>query len=1255
LGEKLSPVFTAAGQLVGERYRVEHSLGHGGMARVYRALDERSGQYVALKQLSIEEDRPAAAQAMFEREYHTLVQLAHPHIVRAFDYGLDPSGPFYTMELLSGADARETTRNGPALSVQQICLLLHDAASALALIHSRRMLHRDLSPRNLFCDVHGRGKLIDFGSLASMGAQATSAGTPPLVPPEVVHIQALDARSDLYALGALAYYMLVQKHAYPARQVRELRELWQHRPQAPDALRDDVPRALSDLVMSLLSLDPRGRPSSAGEVCERLCAIFALPVSDERRVAQAFLSTPTLVGREHAQAQVAARLQRLRRGRGGTLVIVGEPGIGRSRMLENVVLDAKVAGPCAALVPATRAQSIDYGLATLIAERVVEALPALPALEDKHAATLAALSPSLRRALGREGAAGSMPTKNAIEAACLELVRLSAIEQPFVLAIDDIQRSDGATLGLLGQLTAQARELRVLLVVTTTLSTHGDEAPAVEHLVRPEHRIDLERLDMEETRALLGSLFGVVSGLDEAARFLYEVSQGSPQVCMQYAQFLVDQGLARYEGGAWKLPERLRDHALPASLAAMLERRISVLGEDAAEVALALALSRDETRGAWQPERRVHIEDVGKLLGGTSKAHTARAFDALDELRRAGLVEQRERDYVLAQGATADALLRTADKDARARAHRRLAEVFTRNGNTDGYVVARHLQLAGDYPAAQRALLALLGAGSWNWGAMRVSLYTKCAESQLEYWQATRGTVRDGLGLRRLVVISASVWDWSNARVGDALLEQLLSDIGFTHWDATDATLPTEARLALCMQNAERAYAACPEAQRGLLPRAAADELAECAMPLSGAYVNSHDLPRARVLAQGFSRLRTLSPLHALLADLCDLAVDRITGRAAGERVVACIARLYEATTLPDVLRLGGAAVYMHIQSLADARLGRKRALDLMDFLALSVGGSMFIVVHARYLAFAFAGQALQARRWRKQLELTTSDDIWRRRAYLFVEAELHALTGNLAELNATTAAIAELAAKFEGWRPHLSYCRAHAHRLRGELDAALAVIDQALSAVAPDTHRTYAPLVLARAEVLLAQRKPEAALQVARGLCVVIETHGLERSFLITAARLQSLALSAQEEHEAAHEQLKSAFALAREHEQAGLPLAVLYEAQARLSIAANEPREGLKALSILRDYLERAEAPALIGAYEQLRVENQRQLHGSMQPAPESAESARPLPIVSQIQSATSSVESSVGSSSDQVDTSSAGLGPRANRETFDHGKKV
>jgi hypothetical protein len=1246
-----------SGRIVGERYQLDHGLGRGGMAQVYRALDERTGRYVALKQLSLDAERPTAAQAMFQHEYHTLVQLAHPHIVSAFEYGLDPSGAFYTMELLDGADAREATRSS-ALSVEQICLMLHDAASALALIHSRRMLHRDISPRNLFCGNDGRAKLIDFGSLAPMGVAASSGGTPPFVPPEVVHTQPLDARSDLYSLGALAYYMLTRRNAYPARQVRELRELWQLRPNAPHVQRPEVPRALSDLVMALLSLDPRGRPSSAAEVCERLRAIYPLPVENERLLAQAFLSTPTLVGREAEHAQARSRLLRLRRGRGGTLVISGEGGAGRSRFLSNVVLDAKLMGMGTVLVDAAAGGTSSHGLAIAIAAQVLEIVPA-PSLSDAHVTTLAGLSPELRHAFGRHAEAGTArpATKRAIEAAWLELIRVAASEQPLVLAIDDVQGADGSSLGLFGQLAAVAREQRVLLAVTSTSSVVTGQTIALAQLVKPEHRIELKPLDAELVRELLGSLFGNVSGLDEAARFIHEVSQGSPDICMQYAQYLVDQGLARYDGGAWRLPERLREHALPATLAAMLERRVSVLSADAFELALALALSRDETRAEWQPDKRIAFEDFGKLLGGVANPAALRAFAALDELLRVGFVEPRDTDYVLAQGAIVDAVLRLADEAARLRVHRRLAEVFAQSHYHDSYLVAEHLQRAGDYDKAQPLLLNVLASGhpDWTWRQMRISVASVVAGRQLAWWAAQGGKPVEGIALRRLLLASCSVSDWTSARFGDQQLDQLDEDIGLCHWDALDPSLPDQERLARCMELAEQAYATQSAETRGLPPDRAATELAISALSLSGAYVNSGDVVRARRLSQMAERLRSFSALHALLADLSTIALDRLAGRNIGSRVLDCIPRLMAATVLPDVLRLGAVAVYLHIQAIEDARSGRRRALELMDMVAASTGDAMFIVVHARYLAHGFGGKASHARRLRKQLELTTADDVWRRYAYVFVEAQLHGLTGDLAELNATTQTVADLAAKFDAWKPFLTYCRAQTYRLHGELGAAEHMLADAIAAVAPGEHRAYPMLALAYADVLLSQGRFDEALQTAVTFAEQARAHQLCQAALVAALRMQSLALSARGEHADAQERLREAFALARSIEQGGLPLATLYEAQARLANAENEPAEGLKALAALRELIEHADAPALFGAYEALRVENKRQIQGSLQPGAD-ADSMRSLPGFSHIQATTSSSLSS--SSSDLSSEESAPSAPTremlTSRETHP-GKKL
>src|SRR5690349_4344221 len=199
---------TAGAQRVAGRYRVEKTLGKGGMGSVLQVFDESLASQLALKRPT----RVATPKevALFEREYHALSGMRHPHIVEVYDYGTDAGGPFYTMELLVGGDLSHAA----PLPWPEVCRILRDVASALALVHARRLLHRDLSARNVWRCPDGRIKLIDFGALAAFGTARDVAGTAPFIAPEALHGQVLDQRTDLYSLGALGYWLLSGRHAF---------------------------------------------------------------------------------------------------------------------------------------------------------------------------------------------------------------------------------------------------------------------------------------------------------------------------------------------------------------------------------------------------------------------------------------------------------------------------------------------------------------------------------------------------------------------------------------------------------------------------------------------------------------------------------------------------------------------------------------------------------------------------------------------------------------------------------------------------------------------------------------------------------------------------------------------------------------------------------------------------------------------------------------------------------------------------------
>jgi hypothetical protein len=382
---------------VAGRYDVQELLGAGGMATVYKAWDETLGTHVALKLLTIEKDGHRAARAieLFEREFHTLVHLSHPRIVRALDYGVDSGQPYCALELLDGGDLRELA----PMAWEGVCAIAYEICSALSLLHSRRLVHRDLTPRNVRRTQGGQAKLIDFGLLSPMGPTTLLAGTAPFAPPELLSTMSLDGRSDLFSLGATLYYALTRRAPYPAKSFEQLPDAWRSSPLRPSAIVPGVPEALDELVLDLLRVDAGSRPKSAAEVMERLAPLCAAPPDDELHAARAYLVTPKLVGRDHVVTRFRAQMARAVRGHGGGFAVVGEEGTGRSRMVDSFVLEAKLVG-----ATAVRAGSEEgarpFGVAASLARQIHGAAPDVAvAAAARHPLALDLLYPEAKAAL----------------------------------------------------------------------------------------------------------------------------------------------------------------------------------------------------------------------------------------------------------------------------------------------------------------------------------------------------------------------------------------------------------------------------------------------------------------------------------------------------------------------------------------------------------------------------------------------------------------------------------------------------------------------------------------------------------------------------------------------------------------------------------------------------------------------------------------------------------------------------------------
>ncbi|HEX6243816.1 MAG TPA: serine/threonine-protein kinase, partial [Polyangiales bacterium] len=452
------------------RYQLEAEIARGGMGVVYRAHDRLAQRHVAYKRLIVSSERQRAHWiALFQREYHTLTQLVHPAIVTAYEFGFDEQAPFYTMELLAGGGLTDAA----PLLPDEVCRVIRDVASALGLLHARRLLHRDLSPANVRIQRNGRTKLIDFGALAPFGPVTDVVGTAPFMAPESLARGSIDQRSDLYSLGALAYWALTRATPVRARSLADLPAAWDAPIIPPSQLESGIPPALEELVLSLLSRDPLARPASAAEVIERLTGIAQLgPEPDEARVASSYLERAPLVGRAAVLERFEQALLSVPDG-GRSLLVEAEQGLGRSALLEQLVVQAHLSGATVLRGDVTTDAS-PFGLTRGLPQTAVAHFPELAASSNEvNGASASEVTaqheleprqlravPPLRTARARAESAWSPVEASERQARTLAhahatLLRASRIH-PLVIVVDDLVRADAESMALLATLCNDA-------------------------------------------------------------------------------------------------------------------------------------------------------------------------------------------------------------------------------------------------------------------------------------------------------------------------------------------------------------------------------------------------------------------------------------------------------------------------------------------------------------------------------------------------------------------------------------------------------------------------------------------------------------------------------------------------------------------------------------------------------------------------------------------------------------------------------
>jgi class 3 adenylate cyclase len=630
-------------EIGGGRYRVAGYLGQGGRKRVYLCDDTSTGESVAVAVFSTS-GMAETVLSRARREAQAMQKLGtHPHIVPVRDSGDDAGRPWIASAYMPGGalNAVLAASEGRRLPVEQALAIAADLCRGLEHAHSRGIVHRDLKPANVWLDEDGTARLGDFG-LATTGPRSRAAmdgmlvGTVAYLPPEQALGRPTDARADLYSLGAVIYEALSGQPPFPGDDAVAI--VGQHLnavPVAPSRHNPEVPRALDELVLRLLAKAPDDRPPSAAEALAEIEELASRTPEELEAGSEPADENPldmlaggVFVGREPELEELRGAVDEALGGRGRLLLLVGEPGIGKTRTAEELATYARLRG---AKVHWGRCHEGEgapayWPWAEAIRSYVREADPVGLAWEmGARRAEIATIVPELAE---REGTQPEAPPTEAEQArfrlfdAVAGFLTGAGRSRPLVLVLDDLHWADEPSLLLLKFVARQLGDSGLLIVGTyrdVELGRHHPLARTLGDLAAVEQssRVTLRGLDAAAIDRYIERTTGgpVPPGLAEA---VHDQTEGNPFFVAEVVRLLASEGaLERAAAG--------REVAIPQGVREVVGRRLDALSEEANRtLAVAAAIGRQFDVAVLERVLDASREDVERVLADGIAAQVIR-------------------------------------------------------------------------------------------------------------------------------------------------------------------------------------------------------------------------------------------------------------------------------------------------------------------------------------------------------------------------------------------------------------------------------------------------------------------------------------------------------------------------------------------------------------------------------------------------------------------------------------------------------
>ncbi|MEO7521162.1 MAG: protein kinase, partial [Gemmatimonas sp.] len=608
-----------AGDRVGP-YEIRELIGQGGMGKVYRAHDPQLGRELALKLLAKREGEDPAAVDRFVREARAASALNHPNVVTIYEIGDDANGRYIAMEYVAGVTLRaliERGRDGDSLP-----RVGAQIARALAMAHEAGIVHRDIKPENIMVRDDGLVKVLDFGiarlvtntdgtALEAAPTQVGRAvGTLRYMSPEQACAEPVTTASDVFSLGIILHELATGQHPFaahelPTSDVAVVSRILTATASPASATNPTLSADLDRLVLRMLEKDARRRPA-AREVESLLAELSAATRSGAAPSALSVHARHT-VGRKRESEVLRQALAEADGGRGNIVSVSGEPGMGKTTLVEEFLSDVTVS---------TRQRLVAHGRCSERLAGTEAYLPILEALDSLTRGSAAGTTVALMKRLAPtwylqiapagDGDSSEARALTSIQASSQErmkrelttfLTELSATTT-VVLFLDDLHWSDVSTVDVLAYIGARLGGIRLMVLVTVRpaellLNKHPFASLKLDLQARGICReIALEFLHPNDVEDYLAVEFPDHEFPPDFAALVHAKTEGSPLFMADVLRYLLTRGIVAKESGRWILAKSLPaiEHDLPESVRGMIQQKIEQITEEDRKLLMAASV-----------------------------------------------------------------------------------------------------------------------------------------------------------------------------------------------------------------------------------------------------------------------------------------------------------------------------------------------------------------------------------------------------------------------------------------------------------------------------------------------------------------------------------------------------------------------------------------------------------------------------------------------------------------------------------------